>query len=107
MSEDRRMPPRYGFDVNGYARQMYDGYWTPWHIAKDEITALRAEVERQRQQLAYLGGTVEVLSLSEQKLKAKLSARDAEVRALREEWARHALDQYLRGVREGLNGGQA
>jgi len=23
------------------------------------------------------------------------------------EWARHALDQYLRGVREGLNGGQA
>lgn len=23
------------------------------------------------------------------------------------EWARHALDQYLRGVKEGLNGGQA
>ena len=51
--------------------------------AIDELTterdSLRAEVERQRQQLAYLGGTVEVLSLSEQKLKAKLSARDAEV----------------------------
>jgi len=51
--------------------------------AETQITALRAEVERQRQQLAYLGGTVEVLSLSEQKLNAQLSARDAEVRALR------------------------
>lgn len=48
-----------------------------------EITALRAEVERLKAQLTYLGGTVEVLSLSEQKLEAQLSTRDAEVRALR------------------------
>ena len=48
MSEEGRMPPRYGFDVNGYARQMYDGYWTPWHIATAEIAALRAALDQER-----------------------------------------------------------
>jgi len=84
MTDDTRMPPRYGFDVNGYARQMHDGYWTPWHIAKDTITALRAEVEqRERERDAWFARS-NTLQVENDGLRSQLSARDAEVRALRE-----------------------
>ncbi len=43
--------PRYGLQWNGptefIAAEMEDGYWTPWHIAKEVIDALHREIEVQ------------------------------------------------------------
>jgi|JI10StandDraft_1071094.scaffolds.fasta_scaffold1443761_2 hypothetical protein len=76
MSDDGRMPPRYGFDVNGYAKQMHDGYWTPWHIAKDTITALRAEVEEWRRLYERAEASIQYGYAPEaDQLRSQLSAR--------------------------------
>lgn len=48
MSELQRYGLEWKSEKDFVCHPMEDGYWTPWHIATEEITRLQSEVERLR-----------------------------------------------------------
>ena len=64
------------------------------------------ELEIQAYERGYRAGHYDGRRRAEDAARAWQAFRDF-LNGTPKEWARHALDQYLRGVKEGLNGGQA
>lgn len=64
------------------------------------------ELEIQAYERGYRAGHYDGRRRAEECARAWQAFRDF-LNGTPKEWARHALDQYLRGVKEGLNGGQA
>lgn len=58
MSELQRYGLEWKSEKDFVCRPMADGYWTPWHIATEELTHLKSEVERLRGRCSELENVI-------------------------------------------------
>jgi len=74
---------RYGLKWNGpkefVATPKSDGYWTPWHVADEQITALRHQLQQAEARAAELEATLYHGNLQREKCqKAMILRKQAE-----------------------------